>query len=70
MPILRAWSGRAPAALLATVLAGTASAAPETVGGAVLTPVDLEALPGFTGSDQTAAPVSYTHQTLPTTPYV
>ena len=55
MPILRAWSGRAPAALLATVLAGTASAAPETVGGAVLTPVDLEALPGFTGSDQTAA---------------
>ncbi|MHB2210345.1 murein transglycosylase A [Methylobacterium sp. CM6257] len=55
MPILRAWSGRAPAALLATVLAGTAAAGPEPVGGAVLTPVAFEALPGFPGPDPTAA---------------
>ncbi|MCJ2122529.1 murein transglycosylase A [Methylobacterium sp. J-077] len=59
MPNLRAWSGGFPTALatllFATFLAGSAPAAPAVVGGAVLTPVPFEALPGFPGPDAAAA---------------
>ncbi len=55
MPNLRAWSGRLPTALFATLLAGSAPAAPAEIGGAVLTPVPFEALPGFPGPDPAAA---------------
>ncbi|SFL14398.1 murein transglycosylase A [Methylobacterium pseudosasicola] len=55
MPNLRAWSGRLPTALFATLLAGSALAAPAEIGGAVLTLVPFEALPGFPGPDPAAA---------------
>lgn len=55
MPNLRAWSGRLPTALFATLLAGSAPAAPAEISGAVLTPVPFEALPGFPGPDPAAA---------------
>ncbi|SFI03860.1 murein transglycosylase A [Methylobacterium brachiatum] len=55
MPNLRAWSGRLPTALFATLLAGSTPAAPAEIGGAVLTPVPFEALPGFPGPDPAAA---------------
>jgi membrane-bound lytic murein transglycosylase A len=55
VPNLRAWSGRLPTALFATLLAGSAPAAPAEIGGAVLTPVPFEALPGFPGPDPAAA---------------
>lgn len=59
MPNLRAWSGGFPTALLtafvATFLAGSGPAAPAEIGGAVLTPVPFEALPGFPGPDPAGA---------------
>ncbi|MCJ2133462.1 MltA domain-containing protein [Methylobacterium sp. J-026] len=55
MPLPRAWSGSAPAALLAFLLTGASAAAPETVGGATLIPVAFAAVPGFPGRDPNAA---------------
>ncbi|MDP4026417.1 murein transglycosylase A [Methylobacterium sp. NEAU 140] len=56
MPIPRARFGGGPAALLAALLvAGSACAAPTTVGDAALEPVALKDLPGFPGSDPAAA---------------
>jgi membrane-bound lytic murein transglycosylase A len=54
VPIPRAWSGIVPAALLA-LLTQASVAAPQRVGGAVLTPVVPESLPGFPGPDPAAA---------------
>ncbi|GJE47824.1 Membrane-bound lytic murein transglycosylase A [Methylobacterium tardum] len=60
MPLPRLRSGTVPAvvaalALAQLVLTRAASAAPETVGGAVLTPVAIETVPGFPGPDPAAA---------------
>ena len=55
MTIPRTWPGAVTAALLALALSGASAAAPTGVGGATLTAVPFEALPGFPGPDAEAA---------------
>ncbi|WP_409566518.1 murein transglycosylase A [Methylobacterium sp. E-065] len=55
MTIPRTWPGAVTAALLAMAPTGVSAAAPAVVGGATLTPISIEALPGFPGQDVAAA---------------
>ncbi|MCJ2086792.1 MltA domain-containing protein [Methylobacterium sp. E-005] len=55
MTIPRTWPGAVTATLLALAPTGAAAAAPAMVGGASLTPVPFEDLPGFPGPDADAA---------------
>ncbi|WP_091718910.1 MltA domain-containing protein [Methylobacterium phyllostachyos] len=51
----RTWPGAVTAACLALALPGASAAAPAVVGGATLTPVPFETLPGFPGLDAAAS---------------